>query len=114
LLNVLRLCSKGLDPPNPDAPKNIYAFGEGQPTYRGKMVVEPASAMQLAGLQNFYELEDCNHTDVCKPVHKKHPSYSILVKILRISREGTEPQEVFRERHAQAAASRQRGDHREA
>jgi hypothetical protein len=107
LLNVLRLCSKGLDPPNPDAPKNIYAFGEGQPTYRGKMVVEPASAMQLAG-NYFYNLEDCNHTEVCKPVDKQHPSYSILVDVLRTSRKGTEPepQEVLRERHAQAAVVR--------
>ncbi|CAK9211901.1 unnamed protein product [Sphagnum troendelagicum] len=75
------------------------------------MVVEPASAMQLAG-NNFYKLEDCNHTEVCKPVDKQHPSYSILVDHLRTSREGTEPepQEVLRERHAQAAASRQAGD----
>jgi len=64
---------------------NIYAFGEGQPTYRGKKVVEPASAMQLAG-NNFYLLEDCNHTEVCKPVGKEHPSYSLLVDVLRISR----------------------------
>jgi hypothetical protein len=86
---------------------NIYAFGEGQPTYRGKMVVEPASAMQLAG-NYFYNLEDCNHTEVCKPVDKQHPSYSILVDVLRTSREGTEPepQEVLRERHAQAAVVR--------
>jgi len=66
---------------------NIYAFGEGQPTYKDKMVVEPASAMQLAG-NNFYKLEDCNHIEVCKPVNKKHASYSILVNILRTSREG--------------------------
>jgi hypothetical protein len=70
---------------------NIYAFGEGQPTYEGKMVVEPASAMQLAG-NYFYNLEDCNHTEVCKPVDKQHPSYSILVDHLRTSREGTEPE----------------------
>jgi hypothetical protein len=69
------------------------------------MVVKPASAMQLAG-NNFYKLEDCNHTEVCKPVSKQHPSYSILVDILRTSREGTEPQEVLRERHAQAAVVR--------
>jgi hypothetical protein len=60
------------------------------------MVVEPASAMQLAG-NNFYKLEDCDHTQVSKPVNKQHPSYSILVDILRIYREGTEPQEVFGE-----------------
>jgi hypothetical protein len=69
---------------------NIYAFGEGQRTYNQKMVVEPASAMQLAG-KNFYKLEDCNHIQVCKPVNKDHPSYSILLDKLRISREGTEP-----------------------
>jgi len=75
------------------------------------MVVEPASAMQLAG-NNFYKLEDCNHTEVCKPVNKQHPSYSMLVNILRTSREGTEPerQQVLSERHAKAAASRQDGD----
>jgi len=66
------------------------------------MVVGPPSAMQLAG-NNFYKLEDCNHTEVCKPVNKQHPSYSILVDILRTSREVTEPQEVLREHHAQAA-----------
>jgi hypothetical protein len=62
------------------------------------MVVEPASAMQLAGY-NFYKLEDCNHTEVCKPVDKQHPSYSFFLDILRISMEGTEPepQEVLRE-----------------
>jgi hypothetical protein len=54
------------------------------------MVVEPASAMQLAG-NNFYKLEDCNHTEVCKPVNEDHPSYSMLVTILRTSREGTKP-----------------------
>jgi len=75
---------------------NIYAFGEGQPTH-GKMVVEPASAMQLAG-NNFYKLEDCNHTEVCKPVNKDDASYSILVNILKNSRQGTKP-DVFRERH---------------
>jgi len=68
------------------------------------MVVEPASAMQLAGY-NFYKLEDCNHTEVCKPVDKEHPSYSILVEVIRNSRQGTEPepQEVLREYHAQAS-----------
>jgi hypothetical protein len=61
------------------------------------MVVEPASAMQLAG-NNFYLLEDCNHTEVCKPVDKQHPSYSMLVDSIIMSREGTEPesQEVLK------------------
>ncbi|KAH8932892.1 hypothetical protein BDL97_18G003500 [Sphagnum fallax] len=67
---------------------NIFAFGEGQPTYHDQMVVEPASAMQLAG-NKFYKLQDCNHTEVCKPVNKQHPSYSILVNILRTYTEGT-------------------------
>ena len=62
-----------------------------------QMVVEPASAMQLAG-NNFYKLEDCNHTEVCKPVNKDDASYSILVNILKNSRQGTKP-DVFRERH---------------
>jgi hypothetical protein len=51
-------------------------------------MVEPASAMEFAG-NNFYKLDDCNHTEVCKPVIEKHPSYSILVTALRTSREGT-------------------------
>ncbi|CAN5963056.1 unnamed protein product [Sphagnum jensenii] len=46
--------------------------------------------MQLAG-DNFYKLADCNHTEVCKPVNKRHRSYSNLVDILKKSREGTEP-----------------------
>jgi len=41
-----------------------------------------------------------------KPVSKQHPSYSIHVDILRTSRQGTQPQEVFRECHAQAAVVR--------
>jgi hypothetical protein len=41
-----------------------------------------------------------------KPGNKQHPSYFILVDILKTSREGTEAQEVFRERHAQAAVVR--------
>jgi hypothetical protein len=69
------------------------------------MVVKPASARQLAGY-NVYKLEDCNHTEVCKPANKQHPSYSILVEILRTSRAAIEPQEVLRERHAQAAVVR--------
>jgi hypothetical protein len=69
------------------------------------MVVEDASAMRLAG-DNYYKLESCNHTEVCKPDNKQHPSYSILVDILKVSRKGTEPQEVLRERHAQAAEVR--------
>jgi hypothetical protein len=67
---------------------NIYAFGEGQPTYDGKMVVKPASAKTLAG-NDFKELKYCNHTQVCKPVDNKDPSYSILVNILRTYTEGT-------------------------
>jgi hypothetical protein len=52
------------------------------------MVVEPASAMELAGLHCFYKLDHCNHTDVCKPVTIGHPSYSKLLSALRTSREG--------------------------
>jgi hypothetical protein len=54
------------------------------------MVVEAASAMELAR-NNFYQLEDCNHTDVCKPTSKQHLSYSKLLDVLRICREGTDP-----------------------
>jgi hypothetical protein len=52
------------------------------------MVVKPASAKTLAG-NDFKELKYCNHTEVCKPVDKQHPSYSILVNILRTYTEGT-------------------------
>jgi hypothetical protein len=66
------------------------------------MVVEPASAMQLAG-NNFYKLGDCDHTQVSKPVNKQHPSYSMLVDILRIY---TEPHQVFGERDEQFSVVR--------
>ncbi|CAK9868058.1 unnamed protein product [Sphagnum jensenii] len=69
---------------------NIYAFGEGKPTYSNKMVVKAASAMQLAG-HNFYLLEDCDHMQVCKPPSKEHQSYSQLLDVLRTCREGTDP-----------------------
>ncbi|CAK9265674.1 unnamed protein product [Sphagnum jensenii] len=61
----------------------IFAFGEGKPTFSDKMVVESASAMQLAG-HNFYKLEDCNHMQVCKPPDQSHASYDMLLYVLRL------------------------------
>ncbi|KAH8932897.1 hypothetical protein BDL97_18G003700 [Sphagnum fallax] len=74
----------------------IYAFGEGQPTFLDKMVVESASAMQLAG-HNFYKLEDCNHMEVCKPPDRTHASYSMLLPVLRLCSQGLEAENPQRE-----------------
>jgi len=54
------------------------------------MVVESASALQLAG-HNFYKLEDCDHMHVCKPPNQSHPSYSILLQVLRLCSKGLDP-----------------------
>jgi hypothetical protein len=70
------------------------------------MVVESASAMQLAG-HNFYKLEDCNHMQVCKPPNQRHPSYSTLLKVLRVCSKGLDTPKLPRELIAQAATGRQ-------
>jgi hypothetical protein len=69
------------------------------------MVVESASAMQLAG-NNFYKLEDCNHIQVCKPPNQSHPSYYMLLKVLRICSKGLDAPKLPRELIEQAATSR--------
>jgi hypothetical protein len=67
------------------------------------MVVKAASAMQLAS-NNFYVLEDCDRMQVCKPPSKEHQSYSKLLDVLRLCKEGTDPPAVWCERAEQAAA----------
>ncbi|CAK9881018.1 unnamed protein product [Sphagnum jensenii] len=42
-----------------------------------------ASAIQLSNNNN-YKIEDANHLTICKPPNKDHPSYSLLLKCLRI------------------------------
>jgi hypothetical protein len=69
------------------------------------MVVESASAMQLAGY-NFYRLEDCNHIQVCKPPNQSHPSYSMLLNVLRHCTKGLDTPKLPRELMEQAATSR--------
>ncbi|KAH8932894.1 hypothetical protein BDL97_18G003600 [Sphagnum fallax] len=75
----------------------IFAFGEGQPTFSNKMVVESASAMQLAG-HNFYKLEHCNHMQVCKPPDRTHASYSMLLPVLRLCSQGLDPPQAVARR----------------
>jgi hypothetical protein len=65
------------------------------------MVVESASAMQLAG-NNFYKLEDCNHIQVCKPPNQSHPSYSMLLNVLRHCTKGLDTPKLPRELMEQA------------
>ncbi|CAM6015498.1 unnamed protein product, partial [Sphagnum balticum] len=74
----------------------IFSFGEGKPTFSNEMVVESASAMQLAG-HNFYKLEDCNHMEVCKPPNQSHASYSMLLKVLRLCSKGLDAPKLPRE-----------------
>ncbi len=40
--------------------------------------MEISSAQRLAGA-NYYLIEDANHTEVCKPPSKEHPSYTLLL-----------------------------------
>jgi len=60
------------------------------------VVVESASAMQLAG-ENFYKLDDCNHLEVCKPPNRRHPSYSMLLNVLRLCSKGLDAPKSGRE-----------------
>ncbi|CAM6004086.1 unnamed protein product [Sphagnum balticum] len=63
---------------------NIYAFGEGLPLNKKWGILVPyASAIQLSNNNN-YKIEDANHLTICKPPNKDHPSYSLLLKCLRI------------------------------
>ncbi len=47
------------------------------------ILVPFASAIQLSNNNN-YKIEDANHLTICKPPNKDHPSYSLLLKCLRI------------------------------
>jgi len=48
--------------------------------------VEKAAAVRSAG-ENYYTLEDCDHSTVCKPSGKNHPSYYFLLDFIRKSRQ---------------------------
>ncbi|CAK9265124.1 unnamed protein product [Sphagnum jensenii] len=66
---------------------SIYAFGEGLPLDENWGILVPfSSAIQLSN-NNHYKIEDANHLTICKPPNKDHPSYSLLVKCLRICME---------------------------
>lgn len=86
-----------------DRPISIKAFTEGQKTL-GQIVVPEASAMQLAG-NHHYHLQDRNHSQVCKPPYREHPSYTQLKEFLVAV--GVEPMSRPRnERSARAATDR--------
>jgi hypothetical protein len=66
---------------------NIYAFTEGlQVNKKWGILVPHVSAIQLSK-NNHYKIEDANHLTICKPPNKDHPSYSLLLKCLRICME---------------------------
>ena len=78
------------------------------------MIVSEASAMQLSG-NHYFKLEDCNHSEVCKPTSKKHLSYSKLVSLLKLCGAGEDEVRCLRasdtstnisERNARAAEAR--------
>jgi hypothetical protein len=43
--------------------------------------VDFSSAQRSAGY-NFYKVEDADHTEVCKPPSKEHPSYVLLLQFI--------------------------------
>ncbi|CAK9228141.1 unnamed protein product [Sphagnum troendelagicum] len=66
---------------------NVYAFVEGKRMKDvGFRLVEKAAALRSAG-ENHYTLEDCDHSTVCKPSGKNHPSYYRLLDFIRICRQ---------------------------
>ncbi|KAH8963228.1 hypothetical protein BDL97_05G142000 [Sphagnum fallax] len=66
---------------------NVYAFVEGKPMKDvGFKLVEKAAALRSAR-ENYYTLEDCDHSTVCKPSAKHHPSYYRLLDFIRICRQ---------------------------
>ncbi|CAM6038532.1 unnamed protein product [Sphagnum compactum] len=66
---------------------NVYAFVEGKPMKDvGFRLVEKAAALRSAG-ENYYTLEDCDHSTVCKPLGKNHPSYGFLLDFIRTCRQ---------------------------
>jgi hypothetical protein len=54
--------------------------------YQGFRLVEKVAALRSAG-ENYYTLEDCDHSTVCKPSGKNHPSYYILLNFIRECRQ---------------------------
>ncbi len=48
--------------------------------------MEKAAAVRSAG-ENCYTLEDCDHSTVCKPSGKNHPSYNFLLDFIRTCRQ---------------------------
>jgi len=48
--------------------------------------VEKSAALRSAG-ENHYTLEDCDHSTVCKPSGKNHPSYELLLDFIRKCRQ---------------------------
>jgi hypothetical protein len=66
---------------------SVYAFVEGKPMKDvGFRLVEKAAALRSAG-ENHYTLEDCDHSTVCKPLGKNHPSYYFLLDFIRKCRQ---------------------------
>jgi hypothetical protein len=53
---------------------------------QGSRLVEKAAEVRSAG-KNYYTLEDCDHSTVCKPPGKNHPSYYRLLDFIRICRQ---------------------------
>jgi len=53
---------------------------------QGSRLVEKAAELRSAG-KNYYTLEDCDHSTVCKPSAKDHPSYSLLLDVIRKCRQ---------------------------
>jgi hypothetical protein len=51
--------------------------------YQGFRLVEKVAALRSAR-ENYYILEDCDHSTVCKPPSKNHPSYYRLLDFIRI------------------------------
>ncbi len=52
--------------------------------------MEKAAALRSAG-ENHYTLEDCDHSTVCKPSGKNHPSYELLLGFIRTCRQEVSP-----------------------
>jgi hypothetical protein len=53
---------------------------------QGSRLVEKAAELRSAG-KNYYTLEDCDHCTVCKPSGKDHPSYYLLLDVIRECRQ---------------------------
>ncbi|KAH9545574.1 hypothetical protein CY35_12G054900 [Sphagnum magellanicum] len=66
---------------------NVFAFLEGTtiPNMDCKLVEKPGARCHARW--NYYLLEDCDHFNVCKPPDKKHPSYEMLLTVIKDCRE---------------------------